>query len=283
MKLIPSIPKPAWAAGLKVVTCRCEACHKILAVRHFSARKAGIRLCEAWYCSARCFTAAAEREISRLLKSARDQANHVSRMPLGLNLISHGLLTVEQLKKATEEQKETGLEIGDLLVRSGSVTEKQVTAIRAADWGCPVFTVPRHPARIGVSVPYTLIRCYSMIPVHYVASQNLLLVGFVHTVEYGLLYAIEQMTKCQTKPCFVTPNDFEIQLQHSERAHKSGDISARELNFEGPHSAAEIAETLCSHGLEIEADEASMEMSKNYLWARLRCEAASIDLLFRTS
>ena len=71
------------------------------------------------------------------------------RTPLGLNLISHGLLTIEQLKKATDEQKEAGGEIGELLVRQGSVSEKQVTAIRAAEWGCPVFTVPKHAIRIG--------------------------------------------------------------------------------------------------------------------------------------
>ena len=79
-------------------------------------------------------------------------------MPLGLNLISHGLLTIEQLKKATDEQKEAGGEIGELLVRQGFVSEKQVTAIRAAEWGCPVFAVPKHATRIGINIPATLMR-----------------------------------------------------------------------------------------------------------------------------
>lgn len=278
MKLIPSIP-PAWAAG--GVASRCENCHSILSLRHFSARKAGIRLRESWYCSARCFTSAAEKELSRLLKSPRDHAGHVSRMPLGLNLISRGLLTVEQLKRATDEQKETGGEIGELLVRNGSVTEKQVTAIRAADWGCPVFNLPRHPTTIGISIPHTLVRLYSMIPVHHVAATNLLLVGFVHSVEYGLLYAIEQMNGCQTKPCFVTPSDFRVQFQQGERAHASAETPPRELNFENTHSVPEIARILCSHGLETEADEAQIENGKDYLWARLKSESAAMDLLFK--
>ena len=57
-----------------------------------------------------------------------------------------------------------------------------------------------------------------MIPVHYVATTNLLLVGFVHSVEYGLLYAIEQITGCETKPCFVTPSDFQMQMHHQEES-----------------------------------------------------------------
>ena len=144
MKLILPIAMRTWVAGLKVVVSRCESCQKILALRHLSARKAGIRMHGSWYCSSRCFRLAAEQEVVRLLKPANGQAAYVARMPLGLNLISHGLVTIEQLKKATDEQKETGGEIGELLVRQGAVSEKQVTAIRAAEWGCPVFTIPKH-------------------------------------------------------------------------------------------------------------------------------------------
>ena len=68
MKLIPPIAMPAWVAGLKVITSRCESCHRSLALRHLSARKAGIRMHDSWYCSSRCFRSAAEQEILRLLK-----------------------------------------------------------------------------------------------------------------------------------------------------------------------------------------------------------------------
>ncbi len=163
-------------------------------------------------------------------------------MPLGLNLISHGLLTIEQLKKATDEQKETGGEIGELLVRQGSISEKQVTAVRATEWGCPVCRVPKHAIQTGINLPSTLMRIYSMIPVHYVVRTNLLLVGFVHNVEYGLLYAIEQITGCETKPCFVTPSDFKTQMQQQEREEERvGNTPARELKFENIQTPAEIA------------------------------------------
>lgn len=283
MKLISSIAMPAWIAALKVITSKCGSCNRSLALRHLSARKAGIRMHGAWYCSSRCFRWAAEREVLQLLKPAKEQPAHVSRMPLGLNLISHGLLTIEQLKKATDEQKEAGGEIGELLIRQGSVSQKQVTAVRAAEWGCPVFAVPKQPARIGINLPATLMRIYSMIPVHYVGTTNLLLVGFVHNVEYGLLYAIEQMTGCETKPCFVTPSDFETQMkQQQKELGQPGFAPVRELTFESIQNAQEIARALCASGLEIEADEAFIGKCKEYLWARLKSESQAIDFLFRT-
>jgi hypothetical protein len=235
-----------------------------------------------WYCSARCFTTASEKEIVRLLSSRAKPASHISRMPLGLNLISRGLLTVEQLREAASEQKEAGGEIGELLVRNGSVSEKQITAIRAADWGCPVFVVPNNPARIMIDVPSTLLRRYLMIPVHYVAATNLLLVGFVNTVEYGLLYTIEQMTQCTTKPCFITPSDFQAQMLHRERARApSGNPSPREVKFDDNKTPAEIARNLCTSGLEMEADEALLGKCNEYLWARLKSGSQASDFLFK--
>ena len=282
MKLIPSVTMPAWANGLKAITSKCGSCQRSLALRHLSARKAGIRLHSYWYCSPRCFRWAVEQEVLGLVKSGKEQAAYISRMPLGLSLISHGLLTIEQLKKATDEQKESGGEIGELLVRQGSVSEKQVTAVRATEWACPIFAVPKHAIRIGINLPSTLMRIYSMIPVHYVVRTNLLLIGFVHNVEYGLLYAIEQMTGCETKPCFVTPSDFQMQMQQQEREEERvGNTPARELKFESIQTAAEIAGTLCISGLEIEADEALIGRCKEYLWARLKSESQAVDILFR--
>ena len=279
MKLSLPIAAPAWAAGLKVITSRCEVCHRSLALRHLSSRKAGIRMRDSWYCSSRCFTSATEQQISQLLQLRTEQA--AQRMPLGLNLISHGLLTVEQLKKATDEQKENGGEIGALLVSQGAVSEKQVTAIRAAEWGCPVFAVPKHVTRIAVSIPSALMRIYSMTPVHYVTTTNLLLVGFVHSIEYGLLYALEQITGYKTKPCFVTPSDFQIQMLHQEN-EQDGDAPATEAKFRSVQTPAEIARLLCASSLEVEADEAFIERCREYVWARLKSGPKAVDLLFKT-
>jgi hypothetical protein len=282
LKLLSSLPIPAWANGLKTVTTRCDTCQGYRGIRQLSTRKDGIRIQGSWYCGARCFKTAVEKEIVQLLVSETKPESHVPRMPLGLNLVSRGLLTVEQLKEAASQQKEAGGEIGELLVRNGSVSEKQVTAIRAADWGCPVFAVPKQAARIAIDVPSTLVRLYLMVPVHYVAATNLLLVGFVHSVEYGLLYAIEQMTKCTTKPCFVTPSDFQIQMRHREQAPaQPGDAPPREVKYDDIKKPLEIAQILCTSALEMEADEALLRKCKEYIWGRLKSGSQASDFLFK--
>jgi hypothetical protein len=284
MNLIDSIAKPAWAASFRAVTSKCENCHRSLTLRHLSAQKAGIKMHGNWYCSSLCFTAAAEKRFSSLLASGMEQANHVSRMPLGLSMISRGLLTSTQLREVVEEQKEFGGEIGELLMRRGFVSEKQVTAARAAQWGCPVYSVPKYVVRAGIQIPSTLLQIYSAIPLHYVPAKKLILMGFVNGVEYGLLYSIEQMTECKTQPCFVTPSDFQLQMQQMEQAEEQrADSALKEVTFEAVQSPAEMAAILCGYGVDLEADEAMIGKCREYLWARLKYASKEIDLLFKAA
>jgi hypothetical protein len=284
MNLMNAISAPAWAAGFRVVTANCEHCHRAMAVKNISARKVGIRMGDRWYCSPPCFAAAAEQKLSELLTTRRlEQPNRVPRMPLSLSLMSRGLLTQTQLKEAMDEQKMTGEEIGELVVRKGLVSEEQVTAVRAALWGCAVFDVQKHILRSRVSIPSALIRLYSAIPIHYIESTKLLLVGFVQGIEYGLLYAIEQVTGCRTQACFVTPTDFQARLEEMEHAKDVfGDVSHRGLTFDNIQPPAEMARVLCGHGVDLEADEATIGKCKERIWARLKCGPRDVDLLFRT-
>jgi len=282
MSLLQSIALPAWTERFRVVTAQCHHCNRSLTLPHHSARKVGIKMHDFWYCSSRCFSAAAEEEFASLATSRREHAGHVSRMPLGLLLVRDGLLSSSQLKEVRDEQKEEGGEIGELLMRMGSVSEKQITAVRAAQWGCPVFTVPKRGMSIDIHIPSTFVRLYSMIPLHYVATTNLLLVGFVHGIEYGLLYAIEKITGCKTQPCFVTPSDFQNQVQHREQVkEQGGDETPTEIKFESVQTSSEMARILCSYGVHMEADEATIGRCKEYLWARLKCAPKEVDLLFR--
>ncbi len=282
MSLMQSIALPAWTEKFKAPTAKCSHCNRSLVLSHYSARKAGIKMHENWYCSSRCFGAAAEMELASLATARPHRANHSSRMPLGLLMMRYGLLSSDQFKEIKDEQKEAGAEIGELVMRLGSVSEKQVTAVRATQWGCPVFTVPEWGMPTEIHLPSTFVRRYSMIPLHYVATTNMLLVGFVHAIEYGLLYAIEKITGCKTQPCFVTPTDFQNQVQYIEQAHaESGDEAPVEIKFETVQSSSEMSRILCSYSVQLEADEAMIGRCKEYLWARLKCGPKEVDLLFK--
>jgi hypothetical protein len=120
-------------------------------------------------------------------------------------------------------------------------------------------------------------RNYSMVPAHYVASTYSLLAGFVHSVEYGMLYAIERITRCSTKPCFVTPGDFQLQMEQQQKR----EAAAAEITVETIQSPAQIAKSICASALEIEADDALLERCKDYFWVRLKSQSRVLDLVFR--
>ena len=284
MGLMQSIALPAWTERFKAVTAKCHQCNRSVALPHYSARKVGIKMHDNWYCSSRCFAAAAADEFASLATSGLQRTKRFSRMPLGLLMVRYGLLNGAQFKEIRDEQKEEGAEIGELLVRLGSVSEKQVTAVRAIQWGCPVFSVPKWGMPAEIHIPSTLVRCYSMIPLHYVATTNILLVGFVHGVDYGLLYAIEKITGCKTQACFVTPSDFQSQVKFIEQVNtQSGEETPTEIKFESVQSSSEMARILCSYGVQLEADEAAIGRCKDYLWARVKCGPKSVDLLFKAA
>jgi hypothetical protein len=284
MKSIYSMLVDGWNARLKFITVRCESCHGTLTLRHISAHKAGIWMGNRWYCSSICFAAAAEEKLTELATLRQEQMNHAERMPLGLMLVSRGLLSSAEFRDVRNEQRKLGGEIGEILVRRGAVSERQITAFRATQWGCPVFALPESAPEPGIRIPRTLMQLYSMIPLHYTAATNLLLVGFVCGVEYGVLYAIEKMTGCKTEACFVTPSDFRIQMQKKQRMELNDrDQSVCEVKFDSVCSSSEMARILTSYGAQLEAEEAVIEKCREYLWARLKCGINDVDLLFRAA
>jgi hypothetical protein len=203
-------------------------------------------------------------------------------MPLGLMMVSRGLLTNEDLRRAVDEQKQTGEEIGEVLIRLELVSEKQVAAVRAAQWGCPTFSVPKGATPAEVVIPATLVAEHSMVPLHYVAATNQLLVGFVQSIEYGILYAIEQILGCKTQPCFVTPSDFQGQMFQREQLQKL-ELTPSELKFESGHSASDMARILSSYSLHLHADEAVIGKCSGFMWARLKTGPRAVDLLFKVA
>jgi hypothetical protein len=280
MQLIDLIHLAVKMARIRTMTCPARGCGRWLTVKHIGDRRVGTWMGDCWYCSSDCFRKAAEKRFSELLSAGVIKADHVTRMPIGLLLIRRGLVSNTLLQQAAVEHKETGADVGDLLVRYGSLSEKQLTSVRAAQWGCPIFSVPKGPVMSEIKIPQALVESHSMIPLHYVAATNRLLMGFVQGIEYGPLYAIEQMTGCKTQPCFVTPEDFRIQME--QRAQVSSDYPVlTELVFKDVERPAELARILADYGLHFKANEVKIDICREHLWARLKSGPRAIDLLFR--
>ncbi len=278
MKLMQSIQQSPLVSGFKMVPCAHANCSRWLTQRHLSARSVGVKLLGHWYCSYPCFASAATDRLSHLLAVGTTPPSRLPRMPLALMMLSQGVLNHEQLKQVTDEQKITGEEMGGLLARLHMVDEKELTAARARQWGCPVFAVPNRMADIRIHVPPTLMKLHAMTPLHYVGATGSLLVGFVQGIEYGPLYAIEQIAGCKTQACFVTPSEFQTQLH--DRALPSAS-APDELTFERAQPAAKMARIVCDYGALLNADEVAIARSGGYLWTRLKSSARTTDILFK--
>jgi hypothetical protein len=277
MKLFDVFTSSSWASGFKSVTCSREGCSRWLTQRHLESRRVGVTFKDDWYCCYRCFIAPLEQQFNHILSSERaSSSKHNFRMPLGLTMVSRGLLNDEQLRKANEEHKKTGDEIGDLVVRLGYVDEKELTSVRAAQWGAPVYRRPSLPVASNVHIPSTLMSLHSMIPLRHPSGGEGLMVGFVNAIEYGPLYAIEQITKRKAQPCFVTPTDFLAQLETQRTANEP-----EEMVYDNVQNPLEMARITCNYGALIDADEISIVRCREFIWTRLQGGKKSADLLFQ--
>ncbi len=233
---------------------------------------------DTWYCSYRCLAPAVEQRVQHLLFAESPRTSNPPRTPLGLMLVSRGIISSEQLRTITSEGQSTGIELGALLAARGLVTDKQLAAARSDQWGYPIFSVPSHGAPATFRLPSAIGRIFSLVPLHYVPSTNKLLVGFVNAIEYGPLYAIEQLTGCKTQPCFVTQSDFSAQIQAA-----TPEAEASEMLFDTVQPASEMTRTLCSQGIIWNADQISIARCKGYVWARLKSGANPLDIVFRVA
>jgi hypothetical protein len=291
---LPRLKGRLSALAVRTRVATCGICRASVSVRKSAARKPGIEIGPDWFCSAGCFGAAVEERLLDIYLSSAangassDRGVRPDRMPLNLLLFARGCLTHPQSIEAARQSKNVGGSMNETLVRLGYVTEEQITQTRAVQAGYPVYSLKtdrpadteRHPdtatpALFGISIPQTLIDRYSMMPIHFVPATRRLLLGFVHKVEHGLLYAVEQMTGTVAEPCFLSPGDFEA-LKKRTPSHSLNDVVDCE---EGARPAA-MAQVISNCAVQMSADEARLRRTRDYLWVRLRSESREVDLLF---
>ncbi|SEF63057.1 Type II secretion system (T2SS), protein E, N-terminal domain [Bryocella elongata] len=276
MNLVESLSKSSWIAGFKTVPCNRDKCRRWLTQRALDTRHVGITLEGKWYCSYRCVASAVEELIIRLLGSSSRRNGNSPRMPLGLMLVSRGYITEMDLKRANEELRRKGGELGEILVQMGVISERQILSTRASQWGCPLFTPTAESQHVSVKLPPTLLRRSGMVPLHYSATGKKLLMGFVDSIEYGALYAMEQVLGCKTHPCFITRAELDaLMALHEERA------ATQEICFDDLVGTTEMTRVLCNQGIAISADQLSITRSRGYVWGRFTAANRSLDVLIR--
>lgn len=280
-----SLPRPATRAwwpsfnlGWKALATQCasSACSSKFPKLHGLLRSGdGVRMFDRWYCGARCFERAIVAEFRRSIAfspTVRGEFQH--RMPLGLLMVSRGVVEHAEVKDALALQAKTGAQIGVCLRKIANIPECDVANALGAQWSCPVFrgTVD---AEAKLLVPRHLLGQYRMLPVHSVRLTRDLYVGFRQRVDRTALYAIEQMLQCHTIPCILEESLFD------GASAFASDNESRDLVVDNAASAEEMARIATSYAQQLHACEVRMVDCGDYVWVRVRGAKNTANLLFR--
>lgn len=118
-----------------------------------------------WFCADQCLELEIEHVVQRILSKQHSLTRTPHRMPLGLLMLSRGFLNKDQLQTALLKQRhEPSDKIGQCLQRLGYVTERQVVAALALQWGTPVLAFPEEIAPEN-AVPSELLDALRIMPV----------------------------------------------------------------------------------------------------------------------
>jgi len=241
-----------------------------------SKRMTGIRLFEQSFCGPDCFEAGARQKIVELLSLRNAQEKPPAmRMPMGLLLLSRGVLTQEQIKVALDQQRQSGGNFGEVAQELGFATQQHITAAVAAQWACPVFSLGDRPLPADLHIPTCLLQLYEMLPVHFSTIGRRLMIGFVSRVQHHVLYTVEQITSCTATPCFISADEYRRHLQSLALA-----TTENELLFDRTNSIPEIAKLVRNYVNQTGAAEARFGMCRDHLWVRI-FGRQEMDLVFR--
>jgi hypothetical protein len=240
----------------------------------------GMHLQGRWYCSPNCFEHAALDQIHRLLGMPEASRRKTHRIPIGLLLLSRGIINDSQLKQALALQREQGKgRIGKFLQQIEAVTDQDIAVGLAAQWGCPVYPLgsARDFLKCASMLPLALLETGRMLPVHHTLFQETLYLAFVEGIDRTALYAVEQMLHLRTIPCIVSESAL---LEALEELHRISDVP--NTVFDGPIEPREMARTTRSYAWQLGAKDVSMARSGRFLWIRLKTRQDSKDILFQT-
>lgn len=138
----------------------------------FWRRQRGTWMRGRWFCTDHCLEREIESVVEEFLFKRGSVTRAPHRMPLGLLMLSRGSLNKDQLKTALlTQRREPSDKIGKWLQRLGYVTEKQVVAALALQWGTPVLVFPEEIAPQS-AIPWELLNALRIMPVRLAPTQG---------------------------------------------------------------------------------------------------------------
>lgn len=232
-----------------------------------------------WYCSPECFERALASAIEKFFTGTAQPPVKAHRVPLGLLMLSRGMVDNDQLKRALKAQKDSGSgRVGEWLRHIGAVSEEQVTQALGWQWSIPVFPLDQSRRFLECAhlVPLPLLEMAEMVPVHHTPATQLLYVAFVDRVNYSALYALEKMLGCRTEPCLAAQS--QVLQALDELRHLPCPVEVLTDNISDPW---DMASTVLSHVTGREATDVRVSGFGGFVWVRILVASGYIDILFQ--
>jgi hypothetical protein len=254
-------------------------------------RHSGILAQGAWCCGPECLERSLHEGFQKVLAGSAPNSPVSYRVPLGLLMLSRGAVDRESLQSALDAQRKAGQgKIGAWLRKLARLSEQDVIRALGAQWACPVLIGDQRIEAPPDLLPQRLMEAHHMLPVRWTESPRLqqaqqrrlpgvrgtLFLGFADHINHRVLYAIEQILDCETKPCVIAESSL---WRHLERMRKEREKTGGELVFENAGSAAEMARITRNYAAQLGTDEARYALCCRHLWVRLRNHQTT-DLLF---
>ena len=242
-------------------------------------RSAGILLEGRWLCSPACFEESVAALLDAIVPLVSRWKPKVHRLPIGLVLLSHGVIRDDQLRQALERQRlEGSRRLGYWLLETGAATEDEITSALAAQWSCPVFplTNDRSFLECCTLLPAAIIKAARMLPVYSSRDGSSVYMAFAEGVDHGSLRSAEHILGRATVPCFVSESAL-------DRALEEIDSKARpeEFSFETVADIREMARITRSFAVQLQAQSVQLVGCREFAWARIHSMGIARDILFR--
>ena len=272
---------PAVDRGLKSMRTQCDlrTCRNTQLMRSIPGGKQGIYVGLQWYCSVDCFALAAHEALAILSARRAVEIPREPRLSLGLAMHLKGYLTNEQLRVASFESQRRGEDFAVTVSRLGMVTEQQIAAARATQWGCPGHwhrITSSHMHRVGYS--RAILEACNAVPFHCSQTAKRIVFGLRVLVEHRCWRFVPSNRVEQAASRAVLRNAMDF-VRRMDSVTQGPD--SKEIVVADPGSPEKMARTVGRAAVDLKAQEARFVGYKHLVWARLMGKRGKVDIVFR--
>ncbi len=133
---------------------------------------------------------------------------------LGQILIKRNLITAEQLKEALDVQKKDGGFLGEVLVKLGHITERDIVVALIVQCGFPYIAVNKYEIdpKIIQAIPEDVAQKYHVIPLDRVG--DVLSVVMANPLDIVMIEELEKITGSKIATFIATKQEIDEAIHH---------------------------------------------------------------------